>query len=348
MKMLGLAILLTLGLVTSAVAQTPPDIYYNTFEFSDMRSINPAGMTRLINGEQASPPANGGVCFGGIGSGVCTGLTCNEDNASVDCTVDTAHLRRVNDPANCHNGSQWCIRADLPGGSLGTNLTYQSGYTAGSIPQGCSTNGPTANCFTRHWFYRYWIKWAANFQLVQANPPNACQGKLLYMTSGNTSPLEVNIIYFQVLAGQTPNTLLLSIGTDFGNSNAFLALADNNWHSIEVEFFVGHYLSLWYDDVLEVNQFPNTQAQPQSAVDINRWGMYINQNWLNNVVGGTPLDQCRVVNTTSFWIDDLAVSTQRIGGSGAPPTAPNAPTNLRLISWLHRLWAWLVVGPRYA
>src|SRR5262245_27321983 len=178
-----------------AQAQAPPDIYFNNFEFPDMRIYPPSypnaiPMTVLLPGEQANPPANGGVCHGVVGSGVCTGF---------NQTGDSGHVFIVNEPQNCRNGSQWCMRASYNAGEFGSSALLHSGYwqnaQGNGVPQGCSTegagspadytSGSPGNCFTRNQFYRYFIKWQTNFTMQRA-PVGGCQGKLLYVQAGNS------------------------------------------------------------------------------------------------------------------------------------------------------------------
>lgn len=296
-------------LVQAALAGGPPDIVYNSFEYADMRSGSSIGMTVLPPGEQPDAPA--GICHGTVGSGVCTGFT------------DTPGLNFVNDPAQCHGGN-WCARADFAAGSMGQSPFLQSGYWPGFIQQACSTNGTNATCATRHWFFRYYIKWAANFSLIPFAPDTVCQGKMMYVRgtmAGSTFHLG-----FAMNGGNTINLrpIYYKGGVDYPNLPGFDVRADGQWHALEVEVDTpGNRIRIWWDDVLKTDVYTpdyGYRIDANFAVDVNTWGMY-----MNNLGYGA----CRAVNTTSFWIDDIAVSSQRIGGGGSstfvPTVWPNAP-----------------------
>ena len=127
---------------------------------------------------------------------------------------------------------------------------------------------------------------------------------------------------------------------------SFNVTADGNWHSLEMELnvpnnaapgiVVDSVVNVWWDDVLRVSDTGQTKV----GVPINRnmWGMYFDPRGNG---------QCRVVNTTNFWIDDLAVSTQRIGGPGGG-TTPNAPARPQVTHWLLKLWRMLAMLEPYA
>src|SRR5262249_50030940 len=91
-----LALVAALPTVASAGS---PDIYYNNFEFPDMRTIGPEAVMKP--GEMSPMPANGGICQGDTNSGICTGLTGIE---IPQCSV-------VNEPGNCIGN--WCGRCSL-------------------------------------------------------------------------------------------------------------------------------------------------------------------------------------------------------------------------------------------
>lgn len=366
-----LTLALLIGLVGVAQAQAPADIYYNDFEFPDMRFIPavPTGDTVILPGEMPNQPT--GICR--FGSGVCTGFYGHAGGSS-------SYLQFVNDPANCHSGN-WCMRANLPAGvELGTAANIESGYSTGNIAQGCSTNsGPFSNCATRRWFFRWFMKWATNFRIITAPGRLTCQGKIFYARDfsytgpNGTPPFDAltYVIVFRPAVQTAPGSdaLLLTHGgttlaPEFPNGQPELFLptihADGFWHEFEVEIDTSSVAvptpSVWNDpsrnnalrvwiDGQPVFEKTDFQVAHPFTPDNNHWGMYINNNPKPNPA---EADVCSVVSNTSFWIDDLAVSTQRIGGSGSPPPPPNAPTNLHLTQWLYKLWAWLVTGPRYA
>jgi hypothetical protein len=315
----ALAVVGALALIASpSWAGPPPDVYYNTFEFPDMRSINGVGMTVLQTGESPAP-ANGGICLGSLGSGVCTGFTFNPFPG----------MTIVNDPTNCHGGS-WCARADLiQGDQVGAEFMLESGYTPGFVPQGCTLNGNVYpnSCVTYHMFFHWWIRWAPNFTLSPLNA-NGCQGKLIYVSS--TAGSQFGITQNPVLGGigivvfrsSVPQSTLFQWESSHSGNIGSLGwtFGDGLWHEFEVETDqTNQVVNVWMDGSQFVN-FSNAGLVSQAGVDTNRWGMYINHN--NDPVTGAPLDHCVAQQATSFWIDDLAVSTQRIGGAATPPGTP--------------------------
>src|SRR5262249_35211824 len=113
---------------------------------------------------------------------------------------------------------------------------------------------------------------------------------------------------------------------------------DGQWHEFETEVdAVNLHVNAWMDGNLYVNtQYATGHGPvPNAGIDNNEWGMYINHN---NAGDGTPQDHCVTTQgATSFWIDDLAVSTQRIGTGGTPPPpAPLSPGNFRLT--MRKVW----------
>jgi hypothetical protein len=325
MRRATVPVLLVLGLASVASAQAPANIYYNSFEYPDMRVAIPGPgdvpdshpMTILPPGEMPNQPA--GICV--KGSGVCTSF--NQGGRG--------YLNFVNDPANCHNGSNWCMRANLPSGvALNPGASVESGYgTDGvnpNIAQGCSTSsGPNSVCATRHWYFRYFIKWAPNFAIITAPGRTTCQGKIFYLRdwSGTTF-----IIVYRPVQQSAPgsNAMWLSLedtsDASANRSNFMQIRADGNWHEFEMEVDApNNHIRMWWDGNVVLDQAAGIK-QPMSPEN-NHWGMYINNN--------AGADACAVVNNTSFWIDDLAVSTTRIGGGAvAPPTPPNPPSGLSL------------------
>jgi hypothetical protein len=356
-----LALLLVPGL---AIAQSAPDVYFNSFEFPDMRFCNlditgdgtcfnqngQAGIVFAPNSELPAVPANGGVCGGSAGTGVCTGI--NEffegrRSNGLPTTNGQGRGSIVNDPANCRNGSQWCVRFDLGTGTQGTEFTVNTGYKPGSVPQACSGNQyPNTPCFSYRLFYRWYVKWATNFGLTPLNS-FGCQGKYLYVTAQAAvdyynahPPIPGGGLGILVFRANTGNPQRLSMNWEAldGNYSASSSpnFADGLWHEFEIETDQNaQRMRAWLDGTLVIDH-----AAPfvtGAGTTLNRWGMYINKN--SDASG--PRDQCVTSGATSFWVDDLAVSTQRIGGGATP----NAPTNLRLIAeWMRRIWAALVTG----
>jgi hypothetical protein len=325
--------LLVLGLARVASAQAPANIYYNSFEFLDMRQWAfdaatqtgaPTGMYLMTPGEQPSGPS--GQCLGANGR-VCTGFYTQENSFTNQV---------VNDPANCHNSSGWCMRFNIPAGTpVGSGYHLWSGYTPGNIPQGCA--GPNnANCIAAagqsNLYYRYFIKFALDFRLFADPSGNgACQGKLFYMRDnrGNGTG-DTSIVRFRT---NTSNNQLL-IDWEFSTSTGtccpqtFTITPDNAWHSLEMHWnTVTHQVELWWDDQIKVSATTPTDTKNPIFIDANAWGLYINNN---ADVGATKGDRCTAPNSTQFWIDDLAVSTTRIGG-GAVITPPPAPSGLKVI-----------------
>ena len=350
-KSLTLTLLLLLP-VAPAFAQAPPDIYFNNFEFPDMRTCTPGspddgtcinsqgtiGTIPMANGENPNPPANGGFCLGTAGSGVCTGA----DGFTSARTGGLFNI--VNDPANCHSGS-WCGRGDWPAGSMPpSDQIRQSGRLVNGAPQGCTAfNGSV--CVSHALYYMTWLKFASNFALVPGDPSviQQCAGKLLYIRSftdhGGTG--STAIIRYQTNAGAPP----FQIGYEYFplnnpangvSANVFTFTPDNIWHSFEahIDANTGRY-QMWFDGTLMWDVTAPNES-PLTAIDNNTWGVYVNQN-----VGA---DQCTVVNTTQFWVDDVAVSTQRIGAAGTPPPPPADPNTLTvtklLYDWFLKWFPW--------
>jgi hypothetical protein len=267
-----------------------------------------------------------GICRNG--SGVCTGFYWDPNS----------NLHFVNDPANCHAGS-WCARAQLSSGiALSSTQDWEAGYTPGNIAQGCSTSsGPNSNCLARHWFFRFWIKFDSNFRFITAPGRTTCQGKIFYARDfgtfppdggGNTNGSTVIIVFrpvVQTAPGSSAMTLNLENTLNPVPTSSFQIQADGLWHEVELEINSNPgqgLIRLWWDAATNPNPMLsfNTDFRHPMTVDNNHWGLYVNNN-----VGA---DACAVVNNTSFWIDDLAVSTQRIGGGAVSP--PLTPSNLRL------------------
>lgn len=328
------AVALLLELVTPVLAQSPPDIYFNNFEFPDMRVLPSfeQPMT-IINPGEMSTPANGGVCLGTPGSGVCTGFT------YVNGRLDVGSRSIVNDPANCRGN--WCFRADLPAGGVGPEFSFRTGRAPGNVAQGCTTNVNTypASCISYNLFFRFWMKWATNFTLApdESLNSNSCQGKLIYiqsvagtqwaLTQPAPNPGGLGVIGYYAGDSVSPfitQATLYWFGSaaNFGFFNQ--SWQDGQWHEFEVQTDTpNNWIRLWRDGVLMIDQANNGSGFVRNAgIDNNEWGMYINRNGFN-------FDNCKTLAATSFWMDDLAVSTQRIGGGGGtPPTPPPPPTNL--------------------
>jgi hypothetical protein len=334
-----LALLLVLIFAAPAVAQSPPDIYYNSFEFPDMRTdYGTVGTVIMQSGEQIPPPTNGGFCRG-PGTGVCTGF--------YDEPTQTAS-RVVNDPANCRNGSQWCARNDMSAGSFPGSTHFTSGYSTGNITQGCTGTHTgcvsTSNTRATNLWYSVWFKFASNFQMRPGNPNNAaCQGKFFYLRDFSLTGPDTNIIGYQIgpTSGQTITLYFSAACTGcVGNVGFFNFTPDGAWHQLEVHYHpLGNLAEYWWDGSLKYSGAIGPMPNMAQSVDFNTWGLYINQNQ------GVNEDRCQAVTTSSFWVDDLAVSTQRIGGGGSPALTPSAPTGVQLtLDWMYRIWAMLVTG----
>ncbi|HJX18596.1 MAG TPA: hypothetical protein VJ437_10415 [Acidiferrobacterales bacterium] len=120
-----------------------------------------------------------------------------------------------------------------------------------------------------------------------------------------------------LLAGQLPTYL----GQNTGPAEAAIA-KKGTWQCIEYRMVLGTpgtsdgHLQLWVDDVL-VMDYPN--------VANSSWVGDIREVQLSGYYGGggNILSQAQ-----SRWVDDIVVSTSRIGCAGADTLAPAAPTNL--------------------
>jgi hypothetical protein len=322
----AVVLILLLGGPTVVAAQAPPDIYFNSFEFPDMRVIrNGGGHTVMLPGEMSPMPSNGGVGKGVSGSGVLT-----------DMNYAQSRLQPVNDPAHCRNGSQWCMRASYSASTQGSDDTFYSGYYGTPptdpdtfIAQGCRVGGPPAVCNTFHYFFRMFIKWDTNFQLAVIPPDTACLGKLIYMRN-NRFPANIGgTVILKYSAGAGGQNLFLQIENDNptapgGSQNVggfSVFIGDGSWHEVEVELDEpNNHVRVWWDNVVRIDA--DATLMQNLNIDTNEWGMY-----MNNLGNGA----CRVVNTASFWVDDVSTSSQRIGGGGqTPPSPPLTPSNLRL------------------
>lgn len=120
-----------------------------------------------------------------------------------------------------------------------------------------------------------------------------------------------------LLAGQLPQTYF---GQNTGSAEAAIA-KKGVWQCIEYHINLGilgvndGHLQLWVDDVL-VMDYPNLQNGNWGDIhDVQLSGYYGG--------GGNVLLQAQ-----SRWVDDIVVSTSRIGCVGSDTLAPAAPTNL--------------------
>jgi hypothetical protein len=273
-------------------------------------------MNIMQPGEMPNQPP--GYCQGTLGSGICTGMNYQYGAAFI-----------VNDPGNCHSGS-WCIRADLTAGAVIPNTTnFDIGYSGGNRALGCNTvysgAGDPAQCAAnRHFFYHWWQKWSPNFILNPAGTVAVCQGKIQYFRGYNTS-INTLDLRFRTYGGSNTYSLTFEDGY-IPDSQQFSFTADGQWHEFEVEYDVPHQnVNAWMDGIQVVSNL-HTQLDPNTIIGNNKPGMYINNN--------PGSDACSSANNSSFWVDDIAVSTQRIGGGAAAPKVPGPPSGITLTQLL--------------
>jgi hypothetical protein len=193
----------------------------------------------------------------------------------------------INDPNQCHSGN-WCLRGDLtPTGSQ--VAMFSSGYSAGSGPLGS---------WTQHQFFSAWYKWPAGFSL----PPN-CGGQLMYLvSSGGRGIIQPNF-KFDLGAGWI--SVYLTNTNPPSNSPTVGALPlDGRWHVIEVELDpAGQKARMWLDGVLAVDWDTPLCGGAPCAIDDTKFGMYFAP-----ATGG-----CHPAQSESFWVDDMAQGSHRIG-----------------------------------
>jgi hypothetical protein len=300
------------GLSAVARAQSAPNVYYNTFEYADMRPSwtwqtnhwRTSGQTLLAPGEMPNQP-----------SGVYTGLTI----AGWNFNYPPAY---VNDASICRGN--WCYKITEPAGGNGTN---------GGSYEFSVTDGQSMTSVTEHLFYRWAMKFPAGHEFVY--------GKLAYLRDwdGNTAM----IIPYCPSATQTCNSTPIRIEVTVPSANYYCNVAscvvsgDNTWYTIEVELFAnggaanGGTLRMWLNDALVLEYCPTCSAQITIAGPLNATKGYSLGEYLNGscCAGGVN----KPAQQQSVYIDDVMVSTQRIGASTPPDSEPPAaPTNLRVVA----------------
>jgi hypothetical protein len=302
--------LLVLGFVSIAAAQAPPDIYYNDLEFADMQSTNLGGTPKLAAGEMANQPA-GKVEFTN-GSGLGTGFL-----------RYLSPLALVTDPGNCHSGTK-CLRADIGAGqssSTGLDPNVETGYLNGKYPTGFGCASYGGNCI-QNYFVRVWMRYASNFVFNPLPPDTSCQGKMMYLrnTGWPTGANTIFLVYTASAGALNVGWENQNPGTDV-RSGTFPFPIDNAWHELEVQADIANSRArIWLDGNLKID-FAAPMSALVPSIDYVTFGMYVNN--LGN--GG-----CISPNSTKFWVDDMAISTTRIGGGGGATTPP-APSGLKVI-----------------
>jgi hypothetical protein len=200
----------------------------------------------------------------------------------------------VQDPTNCRD-SLFCLRGNFTAGTSGvSNLAY-TGYYSGGTP---IISAP-ANAY-----YRQYVKFQDGFAINETS----CNGKLLYLrdyTSGNPT---VYVSYHNI--STSPAGLIFKIDADYNpgiecNLGTCLLPFDGKWHSIEVHADAPNKLvEMWLDG----------KKVLQGSLNLS-----IVQNWNPTGVGfalynnGSANGGCTFPKNQSMWIDDMAISTQRIG-----------------------------------
>jgi hypothetical protein len=290
-------------LAHEANAQNAPDVYYNTFEFSDMRSTFQwagnywagSGPVALGTGEEPNQP-----------SGVYTGT----GNPGTSQSYPPVY---VNDGSICR--TQWCLRYDKsPSTGAGSTLYY---LTIGNrLP----------NQTTGHLFYRAYQKFSVGYQFVF--------GKLNYMRDYDGTTV---IVKKDCSAVCTSTNLVIEVGTPSANyycnqGHSCTMTGDGQWHSLEVELDPNGggsnaaTIRMWRDDVLVMEYCQSCSAHATISTPFNPGGIAFGEyDNASTEAGGSP------TQNQSFWLDDLAVSRQRIGPvSGTVISPPSSPTSLTL------------------
>jgi hypothetical protein len=311
----GLAIGLLLIAVTAlsitvwsqqAIAQSAPDVYYNTFEYADMRST----FSWVPNYWAGSGPvALGAGELSGQVSGVYTGSANLGDNNTATMPV------YVNDPSVCRGN--WCLRYDETTSTGGGGPLYY--LTLGNrLP----------NQTTSHLFYRQSLKFPAGYQFIF--------GKINYVRDFDAGA--VTVIVVKNCSGVCRASTGLNIEVTNPSANyscnkgPCTLTDDNTWHSYEVEIDPNGgganaaTLRMWIDDNLVLEYCSSCTSHATIAGAVNPGGIGFGQydNPPGNG-GGSPSQN------QHFWIDDLAVSRQRIGaGTSSAVSPPASPTNLGL------------------
>ncbi len=268
------------------------DVYYNTFESADMRpSITFNGTYWQVTG--ASGPYWGATP---LGAGEEPNQPAGVYTASANLGNDGAHSPvYVNDSSLCR--TQSCLRYDKsPSGGGGGALYY---LTLGdTLP----------NQTSQHLFYRAYQKFPIGYQFVF--------GKLNYMRDYNGTTVIV-------LKGCSPvctsTDLRIEVGTPstsyYCNQGISCTITgDNQWHSLEVELDPNGggtnaaTIRMWRDSNLVLEYCPSCSQHATIATPLNPGGIAFGE--YDNAAaegGGSP------TQNQSFWLDDLAVSRQRIG-----------------------------------
>ncbi len=267
-----------------------PDVYYNSFEFPDMRSpftllsggvwMGNPGLVTMAPGEEPGQPAGvkTGANYGG-----------NQTNSPV----------YVNDASVCHGGS-WCVRYDAVANENGT-IMY-------APPDGSLIN-PSSHLFFRG-FYKFQTGFTFSF------------GKLIYMRDLNPGANTIILVPGCPGGGPSCSTprLFVDVITPAVNYECNVVPActitgDGVWHSIEIEensnggASDAATLRLWLDRTLVTEYCPTCAAHATISEPYQPAQGFLFGTYVNGVANGGPC--CNP--TQSYWLDDLAVSTQRIG-----------------------------------
>lgn len=332
-----LVLLALLSTVGGAEAGAPADIYYNPLDFSDMHTFDLSGMNCLLQAELPGNP--GGKC------------TDPQGHSSIFTDIYKANGDFIGNPgagnpsqyivqnSNCRGGAGSCYQA-----SVRTSDVNGGDYSIFAIAKGGNTSvtTPPTNIYSRG----FW-KFPVGYTL-----PDICVGgKFMYFrdninqgTFQNTS--FVGPINPQNLAAQGGFKIELQTADNgqpatnyqscLPGRNCILPI-DGQYHSLEVHVNVpGHLFEMWIDDVQHMSVTVNT-FNPIDNYNEFSWGHFNAQQDPQQPGFG----HCAPSQNENFWVDDVALSTQRIGGAGTT-TTPNPPTSFQLSQLIRRIWAWLL------
>ena len=123
-----------------------------------------------------------------------------------------------------------------------------------------------------------------------------------------------------------------SANYDCNQGHSCTMTGDGQWHSLEVELDPNGggsnaaTIRMWRDDVLVMEYCQSCSAHATISTPFNPGGIGFGEyDNASTEAGGSP------TQNQSFWLDDLAVSRQRIGPvSGTVISPPSSPTSLTL------------------
>jgi hypothetical protein len=222
----------------------------------------------------------------------------NCGTGGVSCAAPYAAITQIgpyiNDASFCHSGS-WCSSHALPGGLFQSSISHD-------------INMKTL-AYEGHYWHAAW-RFPSTFRFQTGD--NDWKAMLW---EGTTYRL-----YFNFRTNSNDKTRATpafcirncqSAADWVYGSGGERVMTDDKWHTVEV-YTSGSLLQMWYDGVLEIS---TSAANLTGAVIEWKVGAYQN--------GAIPFNE-------TFYVDDIQVSTQRIGGSDPTSSPPTEPSSLQV------------------